>query len=699
MKKTDPIQSLKGIGSKTALLFQKLHIETVEDLLMYFPRDYEVYEEPVTIREAVGKSASFEGSGGIVSVYGRIKKGVVLKKKGNLTIAITSAEDIDGREFTLIWYNAPFVRALFHTNDTYIFRGRISEIRGNRVTFEQPEYFKPEDYKPQMGKMLPIYPLCKGISRKLLIKCVLQAIDNLPEIEYTEPVGFDDVLIREEKLLPLRQAIGNIHFPKNKEDHDLCRRSLCFREFYRFALMLRLIRKTYAGVKNAYPNLRKHEEVDRFVQELPYSLTGAQKRVWEEMRTELTGTDTMHRLLQGDVGSGKTIVAFLLLYETALSGYQGFLMAPTQVLAYQHYQNFVSWVEAYHLPLRIGFLAGSVSAKEKASIYRKLEDGELDIVIGTHALFQEKVLPEKLALVITDEQHRFGVEQRKSLTDKGLHPHVCVMSATPIPRTLGMILYGDLNISVIDEKPANRLPIKNCVVDIGYRPQAYRFIEKQIEAGHQAYVICSLVEESELMACTNVTDYAETVRSNIPGARVEILHGRMSDAEKNRIMQAFLEHSVDILVSTIVVEVGVDVPNATVMMIEDAQRFGLASLHQLRGRVGRGDAQSYCIFVQTEGSSAENDRLDVLNHSNDGFYIAEQDLKMRGPGQLFGHKQSGSLVFRIGDVFEDADVFTKAVSRADAYFSGLDENERDRLAQAFAGANYETNDGKPMALL
>ena len=417
------------------------------------------------------------------------------------------------------------------------------------------------------------------------------------------------------------------------------------------------------------------------------------------MRAEITGADTMHRLLQGDVGSGKTIVAFLLLYETALSGYQGFLMAPTQVLAHQHYQNFTAWAEEYNLPLRIGFLAGSVTAKEKANIYRKLEDGELDIVVGTHALFQEKVLPERLALVITDEQHRFGVEQRKNLTDKGLHPHVCVMSATPIPRTLGMILYGDLNISVIDEKPANRLPIKNCVVDTGYRPQAYRFIEKQIEAGHQAYVICPLVEESELMTGTNVTDYAETIRSNIPNARVEILHGRMSDAEKNRIMQAFLEHSVDILVSTIVVEVGVDVPNATVMMIEDAQRFGLASLHQLRGRVGRGDAQSYCIFVQTEGSSSENERLDVLNHSNDGFYIAEQDLKLRGPGQLFGHKQSGSLVFRIGDVFEDAGVFTEAVSRADTFFAGLDEEARAKLAQEFALAGYDTYDGKPMALL
>lgn len=699
MKKTDPIKSLKGIGSKTALLFQKLHIETVEDLLMYFPRDYEVYEKPVTLREAVSKSALFEGASGIVSVYGRIKKGVVLKKKGNLTIAITSAEDIDGREFTLVWYNAPFVRALFHTGDTYIFRGRISELRGSRVTFEQPEYFKPDDYKPQMGKMLPIYPLCKGISRKLIQKCVLQAIENLPEIEYTEPAGVDDDCIRKAELVPLKEAVAHIHFPSNQEDYENCRRSLAFREFYRFALMLRLIRKTYAGVANAYPDLKPHREVEDFIARLPYKLTNAQKKAWEQMRAEITGPDTMHRLLQGDVGSGKTIVAFLLLYETALSGYQGFLMAPTQVLAHQHYQNFTAWAEEYNLPLRISFLAGSVTAKEKANIYRKLEDGELNIVVGTHALFQEKVLPERLALVITDEQHRFGVEQRKNLTDKGLHPHVCVMSATPIPRTLGMILYGDLNISVIDEKPANRLPIKNCVVDTGYRPQAYRFIEKQIEAGHQAYVICPLVEESELMTSTNVTDYAETIRSNIPNARVEILHGRMSDAEKNRIMQAFLEHSVDILVSTIVVEVGVDVPNATVMMIEDAQRFGLASLHQLRGRVGRGDAQSYCIFVQTEGSSSENERLDVLNHSNDGFYIAEQDLKLRGPGQLFGHKQSGSLVFRIGDVFEDAGVFTEAVSRADTFFAGLDEEARAKLAQEFALAGYDTYDGKPMALL
>lgn len=378
----------------------------------------------------------------------------------------------------------------------------------------------------------------------------------------------------------------------------------------------------------------------------------------------------MNRLIQGDVGSGKTILAFLALIMCVANGCQGAMMAPTEVLAAQHYETLLQLQKKYQLPIHPVLLTGSTTVKDRREIYARIESGDANIILGTHALIQDKVSYRNLALVITDEQHRFGVRQRESLAQKGNMAHVLVMSATPIPRTLAIILYGDLHISVLDELPANRLPIKNCVVNISYRETAYRFIEKEVAAGHQVYIICPMVEEGEMAELEDVVSYTAKLKGSLSSSiQIAALHGKMKPAEKNRIMEAFASHQIDVLVSTTVIEVGINVPNATVMMVENAERFGLAQLHQLRGRVGRGDAQSYCIFMSKSKKPETMARLKILNESNDGFYIASQDLKLRGPGDLFGIRQSGALKFTLGDIFQDAAILQRASDWADRIFA------------------------------
>ena len=374
----------------------------------------------------------------------------------------------------------------------------------------------------------------------------------------------------------------------------------------------------------------------------------------------------MNRLIQGDVGSGKTILAVLALLMCAANGYQGAMMAPTEVLAVQHFETISGYVEKYGIAFRPVLLTGSMTAKEKREAYAKIASGEANLIIGTHALIQEKVEYSSLALVVTDEQHRFGVRQRETLAAKGKEPHVLVMSATPIPRTLAIILYGDLKVSVVDELPANRLPIKNCVVGTSYRPKAYEFIAREVAAGRQAYVICPMVEEGESEDLENVVDYTEKLRAALPpSVQVAYLHGKMRPADKNRIMEEFANKEIDVLVSTTVIEVGINVPNATVMMVENAERFGLAQLHQLRGRVGRGEFQSYCIFISTSEAKETMERLQILNHSNDGFHIASEDLKLRGPGDIFGIRQSGEFSFVLGDIYTDASLLKEASEAVD----------------------------------
>ena len=438
------------------------------------------------------------------------------------------------------------------------------------------------------------------------------------------------------------------------------------------------------------------EEVARFQEALPYRLTGAQERTLREVFDDLSGGLVMNRLIQGDVGSGKTIIAVLALLMAACNGYQGALMAPTEVLAKQHFESITQLFETYKIEKKPVLVTGSMTAKEKRLAYEQIERHEADIVIGTHALIQEKVHYDNLALVITDEQHRFGVGQRELLSSKGGDPHVLVMSATPIPRTLAIILYGDLDISVIDELPQGRQPIKNCVVNTGYRPKAYSFIARQVEEGRQAYVICPMVEESEMIEAENVLDYAKKLRKELPASvTVEYLHGKMKGREKNRIMERFAAGEIQVLVSTTVIEVGVNVPNATVMMIENAERFGLAQLHQLRGRVGRGSSQSYCIMVNCSDEEGTLERLDILNRSNDGFYIASEDLKLRGPGDIFGMRQSGDMEFKLADIFTDANILKSVSEEVNRLLDGdpeLEEEEHSQLKRKldeYLGRNYE----------
>ena len=455
------------------------------------------------------------------------------------------------------------------------------------------------------------------------------------------------------------------YFPEDKEVFYHARERLVFEEFLQFILAIRKLKDSNSRMDNEYViplDLRTEE----FQKALPFELTGAQQNVWREIQQDMASEHAMSRLVQGDVGSGKTIVAVLALLNTALKGYQAAMMAPTEVLARQHYESITSLFEAYNIPIKVVLLTGSMTAKEKRRAYDRIECGLAKIIVGTHALIQDAVYYDNLALVVTDEQHRFGVKQRESFAKKGGVPHVLVMSATPIPRTLAIILYGDLDISVIDELPANRLPIKNCVVDTSYRQTAYTFMKKQIAEGRQCYIICPMVEESEAMEAENVTDYSRMLQEEM-GTQIVVdhLHGKMKQAAKDEIMERFGRNEIQILVSTTVIEVGIDVPNATVMMIENAERFGLTQLHQLRGRVGRGKYQSYCIFMTGSKAKETKKRLEILNKTNDGFKIASEDLKLRGPGDLFGIRQSGLMDFGLGDIYQDAAILQKANEAAE----------------------------------
>ena len=548
-------------------------------------------------------------------------------------------------------------------------RGRISR-RKNGIVMEHPEIFYPEDrYEEKLNTLQPIYGLTTGLTNNMVMKAMKQALEGLDLTRERIP---EDMRLKY-GLAEYNYAIRGIHFPEDKEVFYHARERLVFEEFLQFILSLRRLKDSNEKLQNEYV-IEKSPDTDAFVEKLPYELTNAQKKVWNEIAENMASDTVMSRLVQGDVGSGKTIVAVLALMNAAFNGYQGALMAPTEVLARQHYENITKMFEQYNIPIKVVLLTGSMTAKEKRRVYDRIECGLAKIIVGTHALIRDKVFYDNLALVVTDEQHRFGVKQRETFAKKGVAPHVLVMSATPIPRTLAIILYGDLDISVIDELPANRLPIKNCVVDTGYRPTAYNFMKKQIAEGRQCYVICPMVEESESMEAENVIDYAESLQEVMgPEIVVSYLHGKMKQAEKDDIMDRFAKNEIQILVSTTVIEVGIDVPNSTVMLIENAERFGLAQLHQLRGRVGRGKHQSYCIFMTASKAKETKERLDILNHSNDGFKIASEDLRLRGPGDLFGIRQSGLLNFKLGDVFQDAKILQMANESANDLLTSQNE--------------------------
>ena len=642
------VRHIKGIGEAKAKSLGKLGIATLGDLINWFPRRYEDRREIKPISQLIpGEPACVSAM--IVSEpkLSHIRKGMDLVK-------VRAVDDTGALDVT--FFNQSWLKNQLRVGATYTFYGR-AEGSLLRKSMASP-IVEPEGRREHTGRIVPIYPLTAGISQLLLSRAIRQGLDSCADIL---PDCLPDGVRQAHQLCRVNYAYENIHFPEAPEALDIARRRLAFEELFFFAIGLKLLRSRRETV-----SVEPFQPVDMapFYNALPFTLTDAQRRCVEEAIADMQSGKPMNRLCQGDVGSGKTMVAAACVYFCIKNGHQAALMAPTELLAEQHYRGLAPLLE--RLNIRCALLTGSTPAKTKRSVTAQLATGEIDFAIGTHALISGGVAYADLGLVVTDEQHRFGVRQRETLGKKGEKPHILVMSATPIPRTLAIILYGDLDISVIDEVPAKRLPIKNCVVGTEFRPKAYEFIEKQVKDGHQAYVICPLVEESENTEAENVTDYTKLLKAELPDVRIACLHGKMKPAEKNRIMEEFLNHDTDVLVSTTVIEVGVNVPNATVMLIEDAQRFGLAQLHQLRGRVGRSDLQSYCIMMNTSESKESKKRLDILNRSNDGFYIAREDLKLRGQGDFFGVRQSGEMEFAVGDIFADAGLLQEAAEDVNA---------------------------------
>ena len=644
------LRELKGVGEKTEKLFQKIGITTTDDLLHYYPRNYDAYEEP----EEIGSLKENT----VAAIRATITTGVYVNKIRNLQVISITVADTTGR-LAVAWFNAPYLKNTLKKGSCFILRGKVSRKKG-RLEMEHPEIFTPAAYEEVLHSMQPIYGLTAGLTNKLIIKLMHQILEE----QNLQTEFLPDEIKEYYHLADDNYALSAIHFPANMQELLVARKRLVFDEFLLFILAVQILKGKTEEAPNAFP-MKPVWTTEQIMENLPYKLTRAQLNAWHEIERDLCNHTLMSRLVQGDVGSGKTILSFLAMVLTVENGYQAALMVPTEVLANQHFEAFTKLMEEQGITsCHPVLLTGSTTLKEKRRIYGEIASGEANVIIGTHALIQEKVVYENLGLVITDEQHRFGVKQREALTTRGNAPHVLVMSATPIPRTLAIIVYGDLDISIIDELPAMRLPIKNCVVGTSYRPKAYSFIEKQIRQGRQAYIICPMVEESEGADGENVTDYTQRIREIFPSdITIGMLHGKMKPKEKNQIMEQFASGEIQVLVSTTVVEVGVNVPNATVMMVENAERFGLAQLHQLRGRVGRGEYQSYCIFMQGNEQEETSKRLEILNKSNDGFFIAGEDLKLRGPGDLFGIRQSGQLEFRIGDIYQDADVL-KAASDA-----------------------------------
>lgn len=659
MEASDSIIVIKGIGEKTQKLFLKLGIESVQDLIEYYPRGYEEFDRPVPI------SSVREGM--TVAIEASLIATPKFKKVRNLQIINVQVRDLTAT-LSLTWFNMPFLQRSLRSGSHYIFRGKVARKNGILV-MEQPGIFQRESYYKLLKILQPIYPLTAGITNAAISKAIQQALAGLTLAKDYIPKQ----IAKEYNLMDRTKAIKEVHTPKDRESMMKARQRLVFDEFFLYSLTLRKLKEKKAIMRSGYV-MQEIPECNQLMEVLPYSLTKAQLRVWEEIKRDIESELLMNRLIQGDVGSGKTILAILALLMAVKNGYQTCFMVPTEVLAKQHEKSLAELLSGFGVSICL--LVGSMTAKEKREAYERIRTNQADVIVGTHALIQEKVEYNQLGLVITDEQHRFGVKQREALMNKGGNPHVLVMSATPIPRTLAIILYGDLDISIVDELPANRLPIKNCVVDTNYRPNAYRFIDKQVSQGRQAYVICPMVEESEEVEAENVIEYTERLKEVLASnVVVEFLHGKMKPKDKNDVMERFAKGEIQVLVSTTVVEVGVNVPNATVMMVENAERFGLAQLHQLRGRVGRGQHQSYCIFVCGSSSKDAWDRLEILNKSNDGFYIAGEDLKLRGPGDIFGIRQSGDLEFKLGDIFTDSSIL-KAAAEA---VKSLKDLEVDRI--------------------
>ena len=638
------MKELKGIGDKNGALFHKLNIDTVGDLLQRFPRAYESYGQPVSLNAgAAMEKAAIKGEIATVPVLTRVKGYQILR---------FVARDQEGNPFHVRIFNMPYLKKTLVPGNQYVFYGKVITV-ADHLQMDQPKMYKPGKYQELTKGYTPIYVCTKGLSNDTIRKYVAM---GLRETKSTLSDPIPEEIICKRGFPHYGETLETIHNPESMDALYGAKKRIAYEEFFYFLLSTRQ-NQTHSLLKTEENRFIPCAQTNRLMEALPFSLTASQQKAWKEIEDDLYSGTICNRLLQGDVGCGKTMIAVLALLSCVSNGKQGAFMAPTEVLATQHFKLIEEMTREYDLPFRPVLLTGSIGAKDKRAAYEEIASGSKNLVIGTHALLEEGVRFQNLGLAVTDEQHRFGVRQRTVLTGKGKDVHTIVMSATPIPRSLAMILYGGLSVSTIPELPSNRIPIKNAVVDTRYRQTAYKFMKDEIAKGRQVYIICPMVESGIMEELENVEDYSEKLKNVFDDTiRIVTLHSKMKGAEKNRIMEEFSAGNYDILVSTTVIEVGINVPNATVMMIENAERFGLAALHQLRGRVGRGSHQSYCIFVDSTGNDKSKKRLEILGKTNDGFEIANADLKMRGPGEMSGTLQSGDTGFVYADIYDDADM-------------------------------------------
>lgn len=633
----ESIQYVKGIGPKKAEKLNKLGIYTIKDLLYYFPRQFED-------RSIIKKIAQLEDEEK-VTVKALITNIESYTPKKGMTITRIDVKDDTGFA-KLTFFNKEYIKNTFRVGDSILAFGKVKK-NGRFVELNSCELEYLSASPKNIGKLVPVYPLSYGVTNKDIMNTVRMVFENK---DIKIPEYMPEYILKKYRLCGIEYAIKNIHFPKDKESLKIALYRLIFEEL----LVLQLGLFMYKGGSSDEKGIlfKRNQRLDEVLKSLPFSLTRAQNRALNEIIDDMCSEKVMNRLVQGDVGSGKTVVALLALAECVFNGYQGALMAPTEILAQQHYESFTETFE--DIGINVELLTGSVTKKQKEGILQRAKDGEIDILIGTHALIEDNVEFKNIGLVITDEQHRFGVRQRGKLSSKGESPDILVMTATPIPRTLALILYGDLDISIIDELPPGRQPIETIAVEKKKRDKVYNsLVRREVDKGRQVYIVCPLVEESETLDITSATETAEEIKRDFfPDLRVGLLHGKMKPSEKDAIMTAFKNHELDILVSTTVIEVGVNVPNSTLMIIENAERFGLAQLHQLRGRVGRGKHQSYCVLIYGSNSEVCRKRMSIMEETNDGFKISEKDLEIRGPGEFFGTMQHGVPELKVANLFK-----------------------------------------------
>ena len=644
------IKYVKGVGPNRAELLNKLGIYTLEDLITYYPRTYEDRSKPVKIAEVQdGEEVLIEGI-----ATARVSE--IRTRNRKMTIYKLIVRDETG-SCTITWFNQSYLRNMFKPGEIYKFFGKVKRI-GNKVEMNSPVYDEGVNTK-NTGKIIPIYPLTYNLSQNNIRKIIengLELVKN--KLKETLP----DYLIKEYKLMDINSATNSIHFPKDFTEFNIARKRLVFEELLSMQLALLSLKSQYKKEIDGIA-FEKEVHMSDVINKLPFKLTKAQLRVLEEIDADLEKVKPMNRLLQGDVGSGKTAVSIIASYKVVKSGYQVAIMAPTAILATQHLESFKQMLEQFDIKCEL--LISSITKKKKEEILERLKNGDIDILIGTHAILEDNVEFKNLGLVVTDEQHRFGVKQRTKIIEKGQNPDVLVMTATPIPRTLALILYGDLDISIIDELPPNRKKVDTFAVKKNMEERVNNFVKKQINEGRQAYIVCPLVEENEEMDLKSVEELTKKYKEEtFSEYKVEYLHGKMKAKEKDDIMEKFKNGDIYILISTTVIEVGVNVPNASIMVVENAERFGLAQLHQLRGRVGRGEYQSYCILKYEGNGKVVQERMKIMTSTNDGFIISEKDLELRGSGEFFGTKQHGLPEFKIVNLFEDIEMLKMVQSLA-----------------------------------